>query len=264
MLAFGACGLREKSLILLTVVNNLSSKNLIFHADLRRFICILMLFAGLVIPAFSQQLFKGVIVDEDSVSSMPFVYVINKRTGNGNMSDNSGRFYLNMDPSDTIICSFVGYVKLKLPVSRLSKGFESEAKIVMHKIAYNLKTVTVSAFKIQPYEREHMEKVIRNSKIRPVNAVESPITALYNQFSKRGKEQRKLAQIFEQVFIEEQVQQKINPEILRNLTGDNSIDYEAFRRFCFSLTDYYIINHEGYDLYYKVMECYYRWKEEGR
>ncbi|MGZ3930811.1 MAG: carboxypeptidase-like regulatory domain-containing protein [Bacteroidia bacterium] len=231
---------------------------------MRRFICIVAFLVGLGLQGFSQLLFKGVIMDDDSVSAMPFVYVINKRTGNGNMSDNSGRFYLNVDPSDTLVFSFVGYVKLKLPVSRISKGPDVEVKIVMHRISYNLNTVTVSAFKMKPYEREHMEKVIKNSKMRTVNAIESPISALYQQFSKRGKEQRKLAKIFEEVFIEEQVQLKLNPEILRNLTGDDSIDYEAFRKYCFSLTNYYILNHEGYDLYYKVMECYYRWKEERR
>ncbi len=133
----------------------------------------------------------------------------------------------------------------------------------MRRIAYNLGMVTVNGFKIKPYEREKMTKVIRDSKMSAVNAMQSPITALYMQFSKRGKEQRKLAQIFEQVFIDEQVNAKLNPEILRKLTGDDNINYEKFRRYCFSLTDYYILNHDGYDLYYKVMECYYRWKDEG-
>lgn len=129
---------------------------------------------------------------------------------------------------------------------------------------YNLNAVTVTAFKIKPYEREKMQKVIEDSKIKAINAMESPITALYMQFSKRGKEQRKLAAIFEQVLIDEQVAQKLNPEILRKLTGDDYINFEQFRRYCFSLTDYYILSHDGYDLYYKVMECYYRWKDEGR
>lgn len=213
---------------------------------------------------FGQQLIKGFIVDEDSSTVMPFVYVINKTTGNGTMSDNSGSFYLKTNSNDTLLVSFVGYLKLKVPVAKLKANANGDVKIVMKKIMYNLGMVTISGFKIKPYEREKMSKVIRDSKIGVVNAMESPITALYMQFSKRGKEQRKLAQIFEQVFIDEQVSYKLNPEILRNLTGDDNIDFARFRKYCFSLTDYYILNHEGYDLYYKVMECYYRWKDEGR
>jgi hypothetical protein len=229
----------------------------------RLYFIIVLLTLGLS-PLWSQQLIKGVIVEGDSVSAMPFVYVINKSTGNGTMSDNSGSFYLKTNPSDTLIVSFVGYVKLKVPVAKLKTDANGEVKIVMRKLIYNLNMVTVSAFKIKPYEREKMQKVIEDSKIKAINAMESPITALYMQFSKRGKEQRKLAEIFEQILIDEQVAQKLNPEILRKLTGDDNLNFEQFRRYCFSLTDYYILSHDGYDLYYKVMECYYRWKDEGR
>ncbi len=211
-----------------------------------------------------QQLIKGFIVEDDSLSAMPFVYIINKTTGNGTMSDNSGAFYLKTNPIDTLIVSFVGYVKLKIPVSRLKPNENGDVKVVMRKIIYNLNAVTVTAFKIKPYERDKMQKTIRESRIRPINAMESPITAMYMQFSKEGREKRKLAAIFEQIFIDEQVQQKLNPEILRNLTGDDNIDFPKFRKYCFYLTDDYILTHEGYDLYYKVMECYYRWKDEGR
>lgn len=204
------------------------------------------------------------MVEGDSNTVMPFVYIINKSTGNGTMSDNSGNFYLRTNLTDTLMVSFVGYVRLKLPVAQLNTNANGEVKIVMKKIAYALGPITVTTFKIKPYEREKMQKVIEDAKIKPVNAMSSPITALYDQFSKRGKEQRKLAAIFEQVFIDEQVNQKLNPEILRKLTGDDTIDYEKFRKYCFNLTDYYILNHDGYDLYYKVMECYYRWKDEGR
>lgn len=224
---------------------------------------IIALLAGFS-PVFSQQLIKGRIVESDSNTVMPFVYIINKSTGNGTMSDNSGNFYLRTNTNDTLVVSFVGYVRLKLPVNKLRADEKGEVTIVMKKIVYALGPITVTTFKLKPYEREKMKKVIEDAKIRPVDAISSPITALYNQFSKRGKEQRKLAAIFEQVFIEEQVNQKLNPEILRKLTGDETIDYEKFRRYCYPLTDYYILNHDGYDLYYKVMECYYRWKDERR
>jgi hypothetical protein len=195
---------------------------------------------------------------------MPFVYIINKATGNGTMSDNAGNFYLKAGDKDTLVVSFVGFVRMKIPVTKLHPNANGEVTIVMKKIIYALGPVTVTSFKIKPYEREKMEKVIQDAKIKPVNAISSPITALYDQFSKRGKEQRKLAAIFEQVFIDELVNQKINAEVVRKLTGDENIDYERFRKYCFALTDYYVLNHDGYDLYYKVMECYYRWKDEGR
>ncbi len=180
------------------------------------------------------------------------------------MSDNSGLFYLRANPSDTLMFSFVGYIKLSIPVNKLKTNKDGEVKVVMRKAIYTLDVVNVSTFKLKTYERDYMKKVINESKIRPINAMQSPITALYMQFSKEGKELRKLSKIFEDIFEEEQVQKKINPEILRKLTGDETIDFEAFRKYCYSMSNYYILTHDGYDLYYKVMECYYRWKDEGR
>ncbi len=109
-----------------------------------------------------------------------------------------------------------------------------------------------------------MKRVISNSKLKTINAVESPISALYMEFSKKGKEQKKLAKIFEEIFIQEEVGKKFNGETLRKLTGDETIDFEKFRKYCYYLSNDFIINTEGYDLYYRVMDCYYRWKEEGK
>ena len=62
--------------------------------------------------------------------------------------------------------------------------------------------------------------------------------------------------------IEEQVQKKLSPEILRKLTGDDTIDYYAFRRYCYNVSNEFIITHDGVELYSKIMLCYKRWKTE--
>jgi hypothetical protein len=69
--------------------------------------------------------------------------------------------------------------------------------------------VVISEFKLKPYEKDYMKRIIQGSKTNVVNAMQSPITALYMQFSQKGKEQRKLAKIFEDIFIQEAVAKKI-------------------------------------------------------
>lgn len=213
--------------------------------------------------ALAQKAIKGIVTEPDSITPMPFVYVINSSTGQGQMSDANGKFSVIANDKDSIVFSFVGYIRLKIVASKLDKGFK-EAKVVMKETAYKLNQVVVSDFKLKPYEKDYMKRVIQNSKTNVVSAMESPISALYMQFSKKGKEQRKLAKIFEDIFIEEEVAKKFNPEILRNLTGDETIDFDRFRKYCFYLSNDYILSHDGYDLYYRVMDCYYRWKEEKR
>ena len=134
----------------------------------------------------------------------------------------------------------------------------------MQETAYKLNQVVISEFKLKPYEKDYMKRIIQGSKTNVVNAMQSPITALYMQFSQKGKEQRKLAKIFEDIFIQEAVAKKFNAETLRKLTGDDQIDFERFRKYCYYLSNDFIIDHDGYDLYYRIMDCYYRWKEEGR
>ena len=212
----------------------------------------------------AQNSIKGIITESDSVTPMPFVYVINAQTGHGQMSDGSGRFTVSASEKDSIIFSFVGYTRLKIAASKLYKGPYKDCKVVMVETTYKLNQVIVSDFKLKPYEKDYMKRVIQGSKTKVINSMESPISALYMQFSKKGKEQRKLAEIFENIFIEEAVAKKFNAETLRKLTGDDAIDFEKFRKFCYYLSNDYIINHDGYDLYYRVMDCYYRWKDEKR
>lgn len=213
---------------------------------------------------FGQAIIKGIVLEKDSITPMPFVYVINSQTGQGQMSDGNGRFSVTANEKDSIIFSFVGYVRLKIPASKLYKGILKECKVIMTETSYKLNQVIVSDFKLKPYEKDYMKRVIQNSKISTISSMESPISALYMAFSKKGQEQRKLAKIFEEIFIQEAVSKKFNPEVLRKLTGDERIDFDKFRKYCFYLSDEFIISHEGYELYDRVMDCYKRWKEEKR
>lgn len=174
--------------------------------------CILVIsIIFLSLQGFTQNVFKGIVTESDSVTPMPFVYVINASNGHGQMSDGNGKFSIVASDRDSIIFSFVGYIRLKIPASKLYKGFK-ESKVVMIETAYKLNQVVVSDFKLKPYEKDYMKRVIQGSKTSVVNAMESPISALYMQFSQKGKEQRKLAAIFEEIFIQEAVAKNLMPK----------------------------------------------------
>ncbi len=211
----------------------------------------------------AQQILKGFVVEKDTNEVMPFVYIINKSNGNGTMTDNNGRFSLTTNRNDTLILSYVGFAKSYVPVRDLIANAKGEVKISMIQMPINLGMVNITTFKILPYERDYMNNILDRSRIKTLDYFNSPIDALYNQFSKEGRQVRKLAKIFEDVIIEEQVQKKLSREILTRLTGDENIDYYAFRKYCYYVNDYYIISHDGVDLYSKVMDCYRRWKNEG-
>lgn len=221
---------------------------------------ILLLWIEAMGYSIAQNVVRGRVYDEDTTKAMPFVYVINKNRSFGTVSDVNGYFSLKSDEKDTLIFSYTGYVKKYIPV-RVLKNMNYE--IVMKKNVYNLKPVNVSVLKYQNYEKDYMKRIVEKAHMPVVDVISSPITALYMQFSKKGRELQKLSKIFEEIFIQEQVQKKLNAQILYQLTGDPNVDVEALRKFCgFYLSDYYILNHDGYDLYSRVLECYYRYKYE--
>ena len=207
---------------------------------------------------------RGIVTEKDSSTALPFAYVIVKNSGSGTMGDHLGRFAIVADLSDTLIFSYTGFLKAFVPVRKLSGGDLSKVIIPLIAMPVDLAPVTISAFVIKPYEREYMNDIIDRGQLRRMDYANSPITALYMRYSKEGRQIRKLSQIFEQILIEEQVQKKLSREILVRLTQDETIDYQAFRKYCYYLNDYFIISHDGVELYSKVMDCYRQYKNEGR
>jgi hypothetical protein len=150
-------------------------------------------------------------------------------------------------------------------IKSVNDSTKSPMKIVMHRMMVELAPVTAFSYKIKQNEIDYMKRYIKEKAApKGVDALQSPITALYDRFSKRGRENQKLRQIFEQILVREEVEKKFNPEILRQLTEDQFIDFEAFRKYCWYVNDQYILRHEGYDLYAPIMDCYRRWKADGK
>ena len=224
----------------------------------------ILVFTLFSVFTYAQESIRGIVVEKDSNTVMPYVYIINKTNGNGAMSNLEGKFFLIAEMKDTLICSYVGYARQFIPVNTLRKNTKGEYVIIMKTQFINLNTITVTAFKYKPYERDYMNKIIDESKIRTIDVFQSPISAAYMQFSRRGKEIRKLAKIFNDILIEEEIQKKYNPTIIRNLTGDQNLDFDNFRKYCLEVNNQFILTHDGFDLYSRVMDCYKRYKSEGR
>ena len=213
-------------------------------------------------------LINGIVLEQDSTTVMPYVYLINSRTGNGTITDFNGKFSIIAQNNDTLLFQYVGYARRKFPVALIKNSNDSmkqNIKIVMHSMMVSMQAITVIANKIKPNEIDYMKRYIaQHAAPKGLDAFNSPITALYDQFSRKGKEQRKLQQIFQDILIQEEVAKKFNPEILRQLTEDETIDFETFRRYAWRINNDFIMSHEGYDLYAPIMYYYRQYKKSGQ
>jgi hypothetical protein len=205
---------------------------------------------------------SGIISTSDSLENVPFVYVFSKKSGHGVMSNLNGFFHVVAGENDTLIFHHTQFFPLKIAVRNIVEDKSDIKRIYLKRKIFQLPEVKVMDYTLKPYEKERMDKIIRESKFSFSQSLNSPITAMYYAWSRRGNELRKLAKIYEELLLEEKIREKLSPQDLRRLTGDENIDYDAFRKFCFELRaeDYFLT--DNYEFYRKVLDCYKRFKRE--
>ncbi|MBK8704303.1 MAG: SusC/RagA family TonB-linked outer membrane protein [Saprospiraceae bacterium] len=78
-----------------------------------------LLFAALILysnAAYAQTIISGRVVDESGIS-LPGVNVLELNTSNGTSTDVDGYYTLKVQANATIVFSFIGYVKLEVPIN---------------------------------------------------------------------------------------------------------------------------------------------------
>ncbi len=206
---------------------------------------------------------NGKVFEPDSLEPMPFVIIVNQGSGSGIQSNVDGSFTIAASDNDTILVSFLGYYKQKIAVRNIKNTNDSTKqflRVTLKKQTYSLPEVVFKDVSLRESEISYMERHLA----RPRATVESPFSFLYENFSKKGKENKKLDELYRQTIFEEEIGKKFNPEVLRKLTNDEQIDFAAFRKYAVLLTDSYIYSHNGYELYSFIMYYYKRYKADGK
>ncbi len=122
---------------------------------------------------------------------------VNKRTGTGAFGDRNGTFEMRIRPADTITISARDYHTLNLCFrdSTWEKGKIWEVKL--EKKPLELKTIEIRADR----EFTEIEKDIQRLEKRKTSSyseygsLESPITALYERFSRIERQKQKVAEL---------------------------------------------------------------------
>jgi len=151
-------------------------------------ICLSSAFSG-----EAQKVVSGVVVDSLSLNNLGGVSIKVKNTNRGTVSDTNGIFMIPLNPTDTLIFSFLGYFTSIVPAN-----FEDEIMFVrMHDESIVLKEFVVR-------DRTYLQaKYIFSptlSTTKPLQAGRGGVNFSY--FSKAEKEKRKLVEVvkeFDQV-----------------------------------------------------------------
>lgn len=206
---------------------------------------------------------KGKVIDADN----PYVWIpamaVNKRTGKGLFADNNGKFSIQMKRNDTLIVTASGYLQQKFCFQ------DSLTKIVTIQVLLTKKPIELKQVEVKP-ERDltEIEKEIKTLEKEEVNTVtginvaKSPITALYERFSKLGREKNLVAELEYEDRRRELLKELLSKYVRYDIIDLKNEDFDAFIDFL-NLPDEFIKSAEQYDL---IMAVKYRYEvfEAGR
>lgn len=229
-----------------------------------------LIFLYFLIPVFSiaQPLItiSGQAYDKETKLPLPKLMVINKRTNNGIFADSEGKFSITLKQTDTIMFSAIGFKLKKISLNDSVQKSYYYLYIPLEKLYFNLKEVSVFA----PRTLKEIDKDIYNldsskayRSYTDINAIESPITYLYERFSKFGKSKQKVAE-----WENEDLKRDILKDLFRlyikyDIIDLNEEEFDAFIKYC-NLSEDFIKNASQLELVMAIKGKYEtfndRWK----
>ena len=208
---------------------------------------------------------NGQAFDKESRLPLSRLMIINERTNQGIFADAEGKFSISAKQSDTILFSAVGFLikKICLKDSIFKKKYYVEVSLL--KLQYTLKEISVFASRNLNEIQKDIDKlgVKNNYSIEGLNSFESPITFLYERFSKFGRSKQKVAE-----WENEDLKRDILKDLFRLYIKYEIIDlddkeFDAFIKYL-NLSDEFIQNSSQFELVMAIKGKYesfkYRWK----
>ena len=195
--------------------------------------------------------------NKDPVSN---AHVINKRTFAGTVSNSNGFFYMEMKLGDTVLISSLGYEYYYYHPTEKPTDLIS---ITLEERVYMLSEVDLNSYKLTSNEPKEMKlgtpMVPETSDINyPEHkkaTLANPVDFLYEMFSNRSKQLKKLRELQAQDQYKHKLEEGNNRETLTNLTGLSKEELEEFLFFC-KYSESQIFTMNDYTLLVSLLACY--------
>ncbi|WP_234734446.1 peptidase associated/transthyretin-like domain-containing protein [Tellurirhabdus bombi] len=218
------------------------------------------LFLGLIaFPAQAQQKYVlGRILDQDTQKGVDRAVVLNKRTQQKARTNTAGRFVVMALPGDSLIVTSQTHNR----GGTRWDGSKEEPTIVVKRHTpdekvIQLEEVTVVGKHEEELRRE-LEKVLKEPEIRKnlssgeiLSMAASPITLIYQIFSKRAKSDRKAAALWQEYRWHQLAEQRFR-QVAGNATDLSGEKLDQFMTFC-RFNDDFLLSTSDYDLTYAIL-----------
>ncbi len=213
-----------------------------------------------------QVLFSGAIKDTLQPQGFYNLMVVNRSTGRAVFGQPNGHFSVYASAGDTISLSVRGYIPVNVIITADS-NCQHRSNYYVEGKAQEIAAVEVRPLKsLQDIKEEREALAMRETRtVTGMEVVQSPITALYQAFSKKERSKRWVA---EQEYKDDQ--RRIVRELLRNYVAYEIIelsqeDFDEFISFL-NLNDFFLKTASELELIHFIQDKFehYQLYKEGR
>lgn len=208
---------------------------------------------------------EGKVMDRNAPALLlSQVMVINLRTQQGIFGNADNTFSITADKNDTLVMTAYGYQAQKICFRDSALRLSYEVIVALGKFSSSLPELTVMA----PRDLNRIEEDIkklgynkRDYRLSGVAAWQSPLTALYEELSRRERSRRKVAEL-----MNDDERRALLREVLMNYSRSGLIkmqyhEYNAFIAYL-GLNDFMLKSFTQYELAVYIKNKYLRYSNE--
>jgi hypothetical protein len=203
-------------------------------------------------------LVTGYVFDLNDTNALPAPIIVNKRMQTGQSFAAGGQFSLSGLQTDTFLITAGGY-----EVKRICFHDSIPKDVYALKIGLSLRTNLLKSVSIYPVkdlnaikrEREALGVVETRQTIGVTDAFESPITYMYDRFSKYGKSRAEVAQLENQDKIHEVLKDLFRTYISAGVIDLDESEFDEFINYL-NLPESYLKTASDYELAVTIKQRY--------
>jgi len=177
----------------------------------------------------------GVVYDKSSNVLLNNLMIINKTTQQGFFAGATGGFSVSVLKNDTIIIGASGYENKKICFKDSVDKNDFFVRIYMERLNVQLKEVVIIAPRDLNAIQQDIEKLGYRKEdymLSGVDAISSPITFLYQQFSKRERAKRHVAEMRNEDRKRELLKELLAKYVANEVIALSNDDFDDFIDYC--------------------------------
>ncbi|RAJ17028.1 carboxypeptidase-like regulatory domain-containing protein [Olleya aquimaris] len=228
---------------------------------------------------------KGIIIDATSKQPLENVNIVNLTQVIGTATNAKGEFELRAKANDTLHLSYLGFKSIKVKVTNDWVDKIEKSTITLTELALALEEVVVTGLKLTGYLEVDVKQVNINTNYRysisglsngyeagkkqpsavtkVLGSIFNPLDFLYNTFSKKGTELRKLKKMKEDDNIRNTLAARFDREMLTALLGVNKVDLDEIVSQC-NYSEEFVTTANDLQILDAISECYEEYKVLNR